>query len=68
MGILELKNKITETKTWCAQQQNGEDRKELIDLKRKHEEEAIRDFPGGPVAKTLSFQCRGPRFDPWLDN
>ena len=23
------------------------------------------DFPGGPVAKTLSFQCRGPGFDPW---
>ena len=24
-----------------------------------------RDFPDGPVAKTLSSQCRGPRFDPW---
>ena len=24
-----------------------------------------RDFPGGPVAKTLSSQRRGPRFDPW---
>ena len=23
-----------------------------------------RDFPGGPVAKTLSSQCKGPRFDP----
>ena len=23
------------------------------------------DFPGGPVAKTLSSQCKGPRFDPW---
>ena len=22
-----------------------------------------RDFPGGPVVKTLSFQCRGHRFD-----
>ena len=22
------------------------------------------DFPGGPVAKTLSSQCRGPGFDP----
>ena len=22
------------------------------------------DFPGGPVAKTLHFQGRGPRFDP----
>ena len=23
-----------------------------------------RNFPGGPVSKTLCFQCRGPRFDP----
>ena len=27
-----------------------------------------RDFPGGPVAKTLHSQCRGPRFDPWSWN
>ena len=30
-----------------------------------------RDFPSGPVAKTLHFQCRnemGPRFDPWSGN
>ena len=26
------------------------------------------DFPGGPVAKTLSFQHRGCRFDPWSGN
>ena len=25
-------------------------------------------FPGGPVAKTLYFQFRGPRFDPWSGN
>ena len=24
-----------------------------------------RDFPGDPVAKSPSSQCRGPRFDPW---
>ena len=23
------------------------------------------DFPGGPVAKTLGSQCRGPGLDPW---
>ena len=28
-------------------------------------EKETRDFPGGPAAKTLSSQCRGPRFDPW---
>ena len=25
-------------------------------------------FPGGPVAKTLHSQCKGPGFDPWLGN
>ena len=24
------------------------------------------DFPGGPVVRTLHFQCRGHRFNPWL--
>ena len=27
-----------------------------------------RDFPGGPVSKTPSSQCREYRFDPWLGN
>ena len=27
-----------------------------------------RNFPGGPVIKTLRFQCRGRRFDPWSEN
>ena len=26
------------------------------------------DFPGGPVVKTLCFQCRGGRFNPWSGN
>ena len=26
------------------------------------------DFPGGPAAKTLCSQCRGPRFNPWSAN
>ena len=29
---------------------------------------ALRDFPCGPVVKTLCFHCRGHRFDPWLGN
>ena len=28
----------------------------------------IQDSPCGPVAKTLSSQCWGPGFDPWLGN
>ena len=27
-----------------------------------------RDFPGGPVVKTLSFHCRRQGFNPWLEN
>ena len=26
------------------------------------------DFLGGPVAKTLASQCRGPGFGPWPVN
>ena len=28
----------------------------------------VRDFPGGPVAKALHPQFRGPEFVPWLGN
>ena len=27
-----------------------------------------RDFPGGPVSKIPSSQCRGYKFDPWSGN
>ena len=27
-----------------------------------------REFPGGPVARTPRFHCRGPVFDPWSGN
>ena len=27
-----------------------------------------RGFPGGPVAKMLCSQCKGPEFDPWSRN
>ena len=27
-----------------------------------------RDFPGGPVVRTLYFHCREHRFSPWLMN
>lgn len=30
--------------------------------------EKYRDFLGGPVVKTLCFQTRGWRFDPWSGN
>ena len=26
------------------------------------------EFPGNPVIGTWQFCCRGPRFDPWLEN
>ena len=31
-------------------------------------EMGIRDFHGGPVVKTLCFQCRGPEFNSWSGN
>ena len=33
----------------------------------KMEVNVFRDFPDGPVVKTLHFQCRWCRFDPWLE-
>ena len=36
----------------------------VLPVKMEHS----RNFPGGPVIKTLSFHCRGPRFDPWSRN
>ena len=30
--------------------------------------QAVREFPGGPVVRTLCFHCRGHRFEPWLGN
>ena len=35
----------------------------LLHLKGK-----VRDLPSGPVAKSLCFQCWGPRLDPWWGN
>ena len=34
----------------------------------KKKKKRARDFPGGPVVRTLCSKCRGPRFDPCLGN
>ena len=34
----------------------------------KKKQTVPRDFPRGPVAKTVHSQCRGPGFDPWSGN
>ena len=39
-----------------------------IPLQIQPEHNKVRDFPGGPVAKTPYSQCRGPEFDPWSGN
>ena len=49
--------------------QNGKDRKtseEITVIQATDDKQG--DFPGGPVAKTQHFRCRGPRFDPWSKN
>ena len=35
---------------------------------RKTHKKMTGNCPGGPVVKTLSFQCRGCGFDSWLGN
>ena len=35
---------------------------------QSHLRKQEKDFPGGPVAKTLPSQCKGPRFDSWPGN
>ena len=39
-----------------------------IKLKKKKKKKKLRNFPGGPMAKTLRFQCRGPGFNLWSGN
>ena len=40
-----------------------------IQVVKKPSKQNMREtFPGGPVAKTLRFQCRRPRFDSWSGN
>ena len=40
----------------------------IRELLRNNSIKKIRDFPGGPVAKTLHSQYRGPGFDLWSGN
>ena len=51
----------TATKTQCSHKQ----RKGKMCVSFK---DSTGDFPGGPMAKTLESQCRGPRFHPWSGN
>ena len=38
----------------------------LLELRKLNLKSVARDFLGGPVVKTLYFQCRRTRFDPWV--
>ena len=39
-----------------------------LESKKRNKRYKAWDFPGGPVTKTLSFQCRRPKFYPWSGN
>ena len=42
--------------------------REFVKSKNKTTLVLVGDFPGGLLAKTLSSQCRGPRFHSWSGN
>ena len=39
-----------------------------LEIKRWYLKASFKDFPGSPVVKALSFQCRGYKFDLWSGN
>ena len=39
-----------------------------MEQRRGQSECNVRDVSGGPVAKILGSQCKGPEFDPWSGN
>ena len=59
-------NKQIRANQWWAKQAGvfPEDSHIILAGRRKQNKKITRDFSGGPVAKTLRFQCRGPRSDP----
>ena len=44
-------------KKWAIKKAKGE--------KTDQREHGQREFPGGPVVRTLHSHCRGPGFNPW---
>ena len=52
----------TETYATIISQWHWEFRSKLFSSK------TFREFPGGPVVRTLCFHCRGCGFNPWSGN
>ena len=62
LGVTVGHNWVTELTELMGQQ-------EIRGKKKDHCQGAVDgDIPGGPVAKTPHSQCRGPGFEPWLEN
>ena len=57
----QVSNKSIET--WNLEDVNPRLPWRVLPLKDK-----VWDFPGSPVAKTLSSQCRKPKSDSWSEN
>ena len=49
----------------CPSRDEQTNNRIFFSLKKK---EGKWDFPGSAVVKTLCFQCRGRRFNPWSGN
>jgi len=72
MGLGELWGLVIDREAWCAVihgvAKSWTRLSKWTELNLEGLEVLVRDFPGGPVAKTLSSPWRGPRFTPWLGN
>ena len=63
-----LKNFVPTFKNWKLSHKNPDFPHLLEKSPHSHIIISCRHFPGGPVVKTLSSQCRGPRFNRWSGN
>ena len=65
MSFSRLREMVKVREAWCAVVHG--DHKESDTTERLNNNN-FWGFPGDPVAKILSSQCKGPEFNPWSGN